>query len=409
MSATRPLTGTARALRWLAIGIVAVCFAMLVFLLASLVLPGRSDMPGAPSPLGLVCWPAVFFAFPIVGGVVAVRRPEHPIGWLFLVIALGLTMSVFSTEYVGRALFLGWSLPAVPFIAWLGNATFLPATGLAMTLVPLLFPDGRFLGRGWRVLGWLAVIAIVLGAVSQALAPGFINGFDERVVNPIAVPAELGDALVQLSNLAFVALALIGIASIASLGVRYRRGGRVERAQIKWFASAVAAFLLAFAVAFVTQVNDLFTIATGLLALLPIATGMAILRYHLFDIDRIVSRTLGWLLVTVILLTLFAAAILVAQALLEPVTGGSTIGVAVSTLVVAASFTPVRRRVQRVVDRRFNRARYDAERTAGAFAGRLRDEVDLGTIATDLAGTVRDTLAPASLGVWLVADRDPRS
>jgi hypothetical protein len=393
-------TARTRTARRLAIGIVAVCLAMLGFIVVSLVAP-RGSMPNHPTWLGVVCFMSVFVAFPLVGGLIAIRRPGHPIGWLFLAIAVGMTMTIFSTEYVNRAIFLGWPLPAIELVAWAGSWMLLPAIGIAFTLVPLLFPDGRFLGRGWRLVGGLATVVLIVGAIAWALPAGPIRGTGDRILNPIALPAELTDLVHTVSDLAFVLLALLGAASIASLGLRFRRGDPVERAQIKWFAFAALAFLVALSGAFAIGNEEAMTAAFGCLACIPIATGIAILRYRLFDIDRIVSRTIGWLAVTAVLASVFAGGVVLAQAVLEPVTGGSTIGVAASTLVAAALFSPVRSRVQRAVDRRFNRARYDAERTAAAFAERLRDEVDLETLRADLGAVAIRTLEPASVAVWV--------
>jgi len=291
-------------------------------------------------------------------------------------------------------------------VAWCGNWTFLVGASVALTLVPLLFPDGRWLGRGWRLVGWAAALTITVGAVAQSLPAGPISGSGGRIDNPIAAPPALTDLLGTIASLAFPVVAILGLLSIASLFVRFRRADRVERAQLKWFLSAVSAFLgmLAFAFFFQVdgrQVDQLFLVAVAFLATIPIATGVAILRYRLFDIDRIISRTIGWLAVTGILGAVFAGGVLFAQAVLEPVTGGSTIGVAAATLVAAALFAPVRSRVQRTVDRRFNRARYDAERTAAGFAARLRDDVDLARVVGDLSGTAQQTLAPASMSVWI--------
>ena len=204
-------------------------------------------------------------------------------------------------------------------------------------------------------------------------------------------------------------MALVG--AIASLVGRYRRAHGVERAQLKWFAYVGLIVVPALLVAilgtslppgpFATIAELAWVIAVGALALLPVTIGIAVLRYRLYDIDRLVSRTISWAVVTVILGACFVAIILVSQALLAPVTGSNVLAVAGSTLVVAALFQPIRRLVQRLVDRRFNRARYDADRTISLFAGRLRDEVDLEQLRTEILATVVRTVEPSSVSLWL--------
>ena len=390
-----------------AASIVVACMAMIAFTFASLILPGSGSMPGRPTIFGVVAYTCFFVAFPSMGGLLAYRRPRNPIGWLFLAIGGCLVFSVFSTEYVSRAVFVGWPLPVAALVAWLGNWTFPVGVGLAMTWVPLLFPDGRLPGPRWRLVGWAASTAMVIVAVSQALPAGPILGFDGRIDNPIAAPPEFTELLGLVSGAAFVALALLGLTCIASLFVRFRRSGTIGRAQLKWFLSANALFLVVLVGAFATQVDALFLIAVLSLASIPMATGIAILRYRLFDIDRIISRTLAYALVTGVLLLTFAVGTLVLQAVLTPITGGSTIAVAGSTLVVFALFQPLRVRVQRAVDRRFDRARYDADQTMAAFALRLRDEVDMDTLRADLRAVIERSLEPSTTVMW-VRDREAR-
>ena len=199
--------------------------------------------------------------------------------------------------------------------------------------------------------------------------------------------------------------------AMASLVVRYRRAVGVERQQLKWFAAVIAIAGPALAIAILTSGTTSGTIADvsgatwGIavisLALLPVAIGIAILRYRLYEIDRLISRTIGYATVTGVLVVVFAAAILLFQAVLAPLTQGNTVSVAASTLVVAALFQPLRRRVQSRVDRRFNRARYDAERIVAAFAGRLRDEVDLGQLRTEITAAVDHTVQPIAVSLWL--------
>jgi len=396
-----------QASRWVVVVVVAACVGMIGFTLASLVMPGNGVLPARPTIWGVLAYTCVFVSFPSVGGVIAIKRPRHPIGWLFLAIGACMVMSVFNTEYVSRALYLGWDLPAVPLVAWLGNWTFPVGAGLAMTWVPLVFPDGHHLGPRWRVVAWAASIVIAIEAIAQALPAGPIAGFGGRIDNPIAVPAELDGLLTTVSGIAFLVLALLGLVAIASLFVRLRQADTVGRAQLKWFLSSNAMFVAVLVTAFIVQVDGLFFLAVVCLAAIPVATGIAILRYRLFDIDRIISRTLAYAIVTGVSLLIFAVGILVLQAILTPITGAGTIAVAGSTLVVFALFQPLRGLVQRAVDRRFDRARYDADQTIAAFAVRLRDEVDMDTLRADLRAVIERSLEPSTTVMW-VRDREGR-
>ena len=200
------------------------------------------------------------------------------------------------------------------------------------------------------------------------------------------------------STVAF--MALIGLAGLSVL-LRYRRSAGIERQQLKWFMAAVALLLPAAGVAALTGTEAGWLLMLVTVALLPVAIGVAVLRYRLYEIDRIISRTIGWALVTGLLVGAFALLVLGSSAVLEPLTGGNTLAVAGSTLVVALLFTPVRSRVQRTVDRRFDRSRYDGERTLAAFGERLRDEVDLSTIRADVLATVETSVRPSRVGLWL--------
>ena len=193
---------------------------------------------------------------------------------------------------------------------------------------------------------------------------------------------------------------------VGSLFVRFRRSGAVERQQVKWFLLANAAFLVTLVIAFATFSDAAFVLALVAAAGIPIAAGIAILRYRLWDIDRIVSRTVSWAVITAALVAVFVGGVLALQAVLAQVTQAPTLAVAASTLFAFALFQPLRRRVQRVVDRRFDRARIDAERTAQGFGARLRDEVAIDAIAADLRTTIDRSVRPSTQGLWLRVERD---
>ena len=201
--------------------------------------------------------------------------------------------------------------------------------------------------------------------------------------------------------LAFPAIAICGLVAIASLGLRYRRAESIERAQIKWLLLATSVLIATLVVASITQIEVAFYAALVAAAAVPAATGIAILRYRLWDIDRLISRTIAYTIVTGVLALTFVVTILGLQAALASFTRDQTIVVAASTLVAAALFQPLRGRVQRAVDLRFDRARVDGERTSAAFADRIRDKVEIHAVATGLAATVDRSIRPASQGLWL--------
>jgi len=271
--------------------------------------------------------------------------------------------------------------------------------------VPLFFPEGRLLSRRWRWVVVLAIVAIAVIVMPSAFDPGLLT--NTNVDNPLAIQDFQGlDDVLGLANLLMVVI-LFPLALSACV-LRYRRGSRTTRQQLKWYATAIVFTLLssslslaggALGVQVVSDVGWILSV-TGLV-LLPIAIGIAILRYRLYEIDRIVSRTVSWALVTGVLVGAFAVLVVGLQDLLSPVTSENTLAVAVSTLVVASLFQPLRRRVQRTVDRRFDRARYDGDRLALAFADRLRDEVGIDTITADILTTVESAQRPVALALWI--------
>jgi MFS family permease len=337
-----------------------------------------------------------------VGALVATRKPDDPVGWILLAAALMVSVAISGEDYVRLSVNdFGGELPLTVAIAWLYPLTFLPAVIIIAGLMPLYFPDGRLPSPRWRWEVWLAGLGIVITIVPTAFAPGPLAS--PTIQNPLGIPGfhEL-DGLLALSNLV-VSLIVLPTA-IASLIFKYRRGSPTVRAQLKWFALvalvAVAGFTAA--VVGIAPIGDLGWLVglIGLL-LLPIAIGIAILRYHLYEIDRIVSRTIAYLVVTGVLAIVFIGAVLAFRTILEPFIGTSPVAVAASTLVVATLFQPLRSRVQAAVDRRFDRARYDADRAVAAFAERLRDGVDLASVHANVDAVVRETVAPMTLAIWM--------
>ena len=295
-------------------------------------------------------------------------------------------------------------------VSWGGSLLSYPGVALIVGWVPLLFPTGTLPGPRWRLPVGLLVVLSGIGQVAWAVRPSWAqNG--QVLVSPIAINGWPDFLQPFVDAIPLELLALIALA-VAGLIARYRRGDRIERLQIRWYGAAVAvcgAGLAGVMVEFAFRKGDGLLVSgfvayAGILAM-PIAIGIAVLRYRLFEIDRLISRTIGWALVTGVLVAIFAVGVLALQALLAGFTQGQTLAVAASTLLAFALFQPVRRRVQSAVDRRFDRARYDGERTAAAFADRLRDQVDLASLTGDIADVVDTALRPGTIGVWLRAPR----
>jgi hypothetical protein len=411
-----------RAAAWLAWSLAALSMVMFLASVAFFVLT-RAAQAEAPSSLVtsrsiidlLVSVP--FLAFPTVGALIASRRPHNPIGWICLAVGL-LWMLLGLFDYYGV---YGLAKPdTVPFpvviyalVEWL----WLPSVGLLAIYLLLLFPDGRLPSRRWRPLAWLSGAVIVLLAVDSVLAPGELTDL-EGVRNPFGLEGVpwLVDAQIVLLLL-FVACIL---ASAVSLILRYRHSGGEVREQIKWIALAGS-----FVGLLLSTVLGLIIVAEvmrgsggstplwlqGLLFVMllsfagvPVAIGFAVLRYRLYDIDRIINRTLVYGSLTVSLAVVYFGGVTVTQAIFRALTGQEEqpqLAVVVSTLVIAALFNPLRRRIQSFIDRRFYRRRYDAAKTLEAFSAKLRDETDLDALREDLVGVVGDTMQPAHVSLWL--------
>jgi hypothetical protein len=344
-------------------------------------------------PAGLTNWDFsdVFgqvtnMAVPVMGFVLASRRPANRIGWLALAAGLGLGLSRFSTSYGPRALVAApGSVPAARAVAWLANWTWvIPLAVIAFVF--LLFPTGRLRSRRWRVAGWFVGGALALTAV------GALVGATRVWSHPFTAqaPAFVSAILILLP----AALAV----SVAAVVVRFARSSGEERLQLKWFAAAALLVVATLTASVVT--NSVAAAVLDNLAFLCVnaAVAIAVLKYRLYDIDRVISRTVAYAIVTGLLIGIYAGLVLLATQVLGLRT---PVAVAAATLAAAALFSPVRRRVQRVVDRRFNRARYDADKTVAAFAARLKDAVDLDAVRADLTGVVHQALEPAHVSVWI--------
>jgi hypothetical protein len=276
-----------------------------------------------------------------------------------------------------------------------------------LALLLMVFPTGRLPSRRWRPVAWAAGAVFVLAALSSPLLPG--SPADGLRPNPIAIPA-LEGVLRLAYNTAGAFLFGVILAALVSLVVRFRRATGVERQQLKWFAYGTALLLLLpTAGAVGARLGDTAgnLLVAAIVSALPVTIGIAVLRYRLYDIDRLVNRTVVYGLLTVLLAGVYAGLVFALSQLLNPADQQSALAVAASTLVVAALFQPARRRIQGLVDRRFNRRRYDAARTVAAFSARLRDQIELGTLSTELLAVVDQTVQPVQVSLWLRSTQPP--
>ncbi len=351
--------------------------------------------------------------FPVVGWLVASKRPANPMGWIFLGVGLSQALDTIASQYaiVGLQTMPG-SLPAADVMSWIASWVWAPGFGLLLTATVLLFPDGRPPSPRWRPVLWAGGLAVVLLALPIAIIAwpsrgvallGSGPGPSDVVAGDPVATAVLG-FLGALTNVGLLLLLASSACSVAGLVIRFRRSTGVERAQLKWFAAAGVveiALIVASTLEILPwlQLNTALAIAVS--PLLPVAATIAILRYRLYEIDRIVSRTIGYLLVSGLLAAMFALLVVTLQGLLAPFTESNGLAVAGSTLAVAALFQPARRRIQWAVDRRFNRARVDAERIEGELTNRIRDQVDAGAVVGLLVTSVEQTVQPAFSTVWI--------
>ena len=352
-------------------------------------------------------------AFSIIGAIIIPRRPEHPIGWLFCAMGILAGVDHLCGQYATYALLVHpASLPAGEAGAWVRAWVWVVYIGLGMFLV-LLFPDGRLPSDRWRPFAWLSAIVALVGAIAVAFSPGPIDGLGP-IENPLGVESLVFagkggiDAVVE-------ALLFIPLASVAagSLLVRLVRSRGVEHQQVKWFAYAevvlVIGTILAYTISdaasvpwWLTSVGFLLTMVG--LAGLPVGVAIAIFRYRLYEIDLLINRTLVYGALTAMLALVYFGGVTATQAIFRTLTGQQEqpqLAIVVSTLVIAALFNPLRHRIQRFIDRRFYRRKYDAAKTLEAFSAKLRDETDLDALKDDLVGVVRETMQPAHVSLWL--------
>ena len=400
-----------RTAAWLAWTICAFSLGLTTIDLALVAL--NSSHPNVRIPEPWLAHAVTAVAFSMIGGVVASRRPDNPIGWLFCAIGVFATIVLLSSEYAAYALLAqSGSLPGGLAMAWVRSWAWVPYLGLFLLLF-LVFPDGWPPTPALRWFTGLVLVVIAFGTVLAAFSPGPIDAIGGAVQNPLGMEPLRGmdtnGAVGPVESLLYA----LGILAAGSLFVRMRRARGVERQQLKWFAYAtvvlVGGSVLDFTISEATGIKWLgnigFVFTMLGLAGLPMAIGIAVLKYRLYDIDLLINRTLVYGSLTAMLAALYFGGIVVLQRAFVVLTGErSTLAVVASTLVIAALFNPLRHRVQRFVDRRFYRRKYDARKTLEAFSAKLRDETDLDALRGDLVGVVRETMQPAHVSLWLRPD-----
>jgi hypothetical protein len=346
----------------------------------------------------------LILAFSTVGALVASRRPENSIGWLFLSGAFLWILGELTLEYgVYTLITAPGTLPAGAWMAWFGAWARGIGWFLIVMFLLLLFPTGRLPSPRWRPVMWGAVGFVVLFTLTSWLSPVSTDTRLPFVRNPLGLEFEVMDLLDEVAYLMFP---LLLVTSGAAVIVRFRRSRGDERQQLKWFAYAVAVMVVLFVLWFSLVVLGFvrpgalgFTVPlTGL----PIAAGIAILKYRLYDIDVVINRTLVYGALTATLALVYFGGVVGLQYVFRVLTGGeSQLAVVASTLAIAALFNPLRRRIQAFIERRFYRRKYDAAQTLETFNARLRDETDLDALAGDLVTIVRETMQPEHASLWL--------
>ena len=368
-----------------------------------------------PGGLSLVILLAAYVPYAGVGSILVARRPRNVIGWVLLGMGWTFAVSFLPIDATAHELQTRTASTLQMAIAWLTDWTVSLTFALFATLA-FCFPTGRLAQGRWRrfavvvlVLTWGSVIVSAVWPVLTVMPAGGADGADiVEIPNPIGIlPQGILGVSLPSQTIGIAVLPLVIVASIAAIAGRYRGSHDLERMQMRWLVAAFGSIAVAIPVglAIVVVFDPVGKIAwvpaSVAFMLVPIAIGIAVTRYRLYEIDRLISRGLSWAVLSGVLVAVYAGAVLLLQTVLGDVIQGQTVPVAGSTLLAAALFQPLRRRVQTAVDHRFNRSRYDAERTATDFAEQLRDEVDLAAVSGDIVGVIDTALHPSTIGVWI--------
>ena len=398
---------SARAASWLAWSLVAVSLLITILGLLLIFLGWSTPLPEGWTPWhGQAILALGISGAPILGGLIASRRPENPYGWLWLGFGMGFALLLLAQVYAAYSLEVQpGSLPSPRTIGNVGAGVGWMVSTALFPFLLLLFPTGRLPSRRWRIVVWAIVAAGVTALVAAPFMPvedNFIPG-----ANPLGVGGTPGGVFTFLGFAGVIVILVAIVLSALSLVLRYRRAGGVERQQLKWIAYAAALLVGQWISSFIYEPPGAWDTLTEMMPIvgLYVAVGIAILRYHLYDIDVIINRTLVYGALTATLALVYVGSVVSLQALLRVLTGQeSTLAVVASTLAIAALFNPLRRRVQGFVDRRFYRRKYDAAKTLAAFSARLREETDLDVLSNDFVGVASRTVQPEYVSLWLRPD-----
>jgi hypothetical protein len=376
-------------------------------LVLTVVDPGAADPSGFGDSVPMAVFELVSFTtLATIGALVASRQPRNAVGWCicaapFLLAAGTLAERAYASAVEGGS--------AAQLALWITNWSWVPALVPVLTLVPLLFPTGSPPAPRWRWVGWLAACGGFAVIVGFAFAPGPLENYPD-VVNPVGASADLSGLIDAITGLGFLLLACAVLASAGALILRFARSRGVEREQLKWVATATVVSAVGWSL--MATIGSLVDSPTGSLdvgwillvmgmLIIAAAVGIAMLRYRLYDIDVVINRTIVYGALTATLAVTYLGTVLLLQLGLGGLTSDSSLAVAGSTLAVAAIFRPARNRIQRLVDRRFYRRRYDAQQTLETFGSRLRDQVALDSLSAELRGVVTETMQPAHVSLWL--------
>jgi hypothetical protein len=425
-----------RTATWLAWSLWAVCFALIALALVLDFLTGEVLLPpelrGLRPGLGFAVLTGVLsLAYPTVGALIASRLPTNPIGWIFCGMGVLYGASRFTGAYADYALLENFAFPGGESVAWFTGCLWFAGLALGVFLI-LLFPEGQLPSRRLRIVAWAAIFGAALVTLGTAFMPDYLNITHPYVDNPFGVVGVIGGfttyELFGASRFLGMTLLLTSsLAALFSLMLRLHHTRANERQQIKWFLFAAVPLTLfqglielnlliinltsdlMFSTVNLLQSSQVFTtvlfVAGFALLFIPVFTYIAILKYRLYDIDLLINRTLVYGSLTATLVALYFGGIVVSQRLFVLLTGEqSTLAVVASTLLIAALFTPLRRRIQSFIDRRFYRSKYDARKTLEAFSTKLKNETDLEALNNDLVGVVRETMQPAHVSLWLRPD-----
>ncbi|HET6660846.1 MAG TPA: hypothetical protein VFH16_13095 [Rubrobacter sp.] len=354
---------------------------------------------------------ATLLIFSVVGAIIASRHPRNTIGWLFCSVGVTIGLNSFAGDYVEFWLASGFGkVSLAETAAWFSSWAWILLTYVPTTFVLLLFPDGRLPSHRWRPVAWVAVLGIAGTIVGYALEAGPLEDFPQ-IANPYGVDGSFV-GMVGVAGSIVAAGSLV--ASAISLIVRMRHAGSEQRQQIKWLAYGGAVVVGTICVSGLINLwNVQVGIVVGNVALLglPVFTGIAIVKHHLYDIDLLINRTLVYGSLTTMLVAVYVGGIILSQRVFVGLTGHEELpqlAIVASTLMIAALFAPLRRRIQAIIDRRFYRRKYDAAKMLRAFSARLRDETDLGTLSDDLVGVVKETMQPEHVTLWLRPDTESK-